>query len=1260
MIRLVIRPSSLVAALRSQMSDLKKANDTHSQQPKTSNQEAERLAEKQPTSTALRAQEHAAKPEHFPIVGIGASAGGLAALKEFFAHVPKNSGLAYVIVVHLSPEHESHLSEILQPHISIPVQQVSETVSLERNRVYVIPPNANLDTIDTHLRLSELEKRRQERAPIDHFLRTLAKTHASDAIGVILTGTGSDGTLGLREIKAAGGLCVVQDPNDAEYDGMPQSAINTGIADLVLPVSNICSAILDYVSVRPQVPHPKDPEEDADGDSERHLLHKVFAQLRARTGRDFNHYKRSTISRRIQRRMQICRIEKFSDYVSYLRDSPEEVRTLADDLLITVTNFFRDPDVFELLERRVIPQLFDSKKTDRPIRVWCVGCATGEEAYSMAILLSEEASRREVPIAVQIFASDIHQQSLEKAREGFYPGDIDADVSPERIKRFFHKEDSGYRIRKEVRELVLFAPHNLMSDPPFSRIDLICCRNVLIYIRREVQHDIIELFHYALRPDGYLVLGTSETIDASDLFQSEDKQACIYRKRNVPAPEPRLPVFPLTRAAVPGERHQHAQNGEPIAFGSLHHRMVEQYAPPSLLLSPDDKLVHLSEHAGRYLVHPGGEPTTNIYKLIREELRVELRSATHTAREQKTSVRAGDVKLQFDDKTSFVTLHVSPTKVPQEDGFLLVVFEERGSADAQSSLPGTVDFDSDSAQATNGGREHQLATELATSGERLQSIIEDYEISQEHLRASNEELQSANEELRSTLEELETSKEELQSTNEELQTVNQENSHKVEELAQLSGDLQNLMAATDIATLFLDRDLRILRFTLPVGKLFNVRMTDRGRPLADITHRLGYDNLLNDAEQVLARLTPIEREVQDEKGAWYITRVLPYRTSEDRIQGVVITFIEINSLKQSQENLRQSEQRLRKILDIDEVGVLFFDPQGKLMDANRAFLKLTGYTREDVESGRMSWRAMTPPEYVLTSEQQLDMLKRTGHIGPYEKEYLRKDGSRMWMMFTGAQIEPNLIAEYCVDITDRKRYEEELREADRRKDEFLAMLGHELRNPLAAIKGGIQLLQSEKVKQETRSAAIPILARQVEHMETLINDILDVTRVIQNKISIQPTTIKLQQIVEHAVELVREHSAEKKCRLSFNMPSTAIVIEGDPVRLTQVFSNILSNAIKYSGAKCAVDIFLEKTDSEAVVRIRDNGLGIAPDLLPFVFDLFVQSKRSLDRSEGGLGLGLTVVRKLVEMHGGRVQALSEGEGKGSEFRVYLPLAMHTS
>ena len=449
--------------------------------------------------------------EHGPtVVGVGASAGGLAALKTFFNHVPADSGLAFVVVVHLSPEHKSHLADLLQPHVRFPVQQVNESTPLETNHVYVIPPNANLSTIDTHLRLTKLEQERRERAPIDHFFRTLASTHDGNAIGVVLTGTGSDGTLGIRDIKAKGGLVLVQDPNEAEYDGMPQSAIATGLVDRILPVAEIPGAILRYERTEPRVPLPADdaePEHD-----QRILLQKVFAQLRARMDRDFSRYKSSTILRRIARRMQLHYVEDLPAYIEKLREHPEEARALADDLLITVTNFFRDPHVFEKLEKDVIPRLFAGKKAEDFVRVWSVGCATGEEAYSLAMLLVEEASRHEAPPQVQIFASDLHKRSLDKGRYGFYPGDIAADVPGERLQQFFQPDNGGYRIRKELRDLIVFAPHNLLGDPPFSRLDLIVCRNLLIYLQREVQRDVIELFHYALNPNGTLLLGSAETV----------------------------------------------------------------------------------------------------------------------------------------------------------------------------------------------------------------------------------------------------------------------------------------------------------------------------------------------------------------------------------------------------------------------------------------------------------------------------------------------------------------------------------------------------------------------------------------------------------------------------------------------------------------------------------------------------------------------------------------------------------------------------
>lgn len=893
---------------RQGMSNRKKSGTRKSE---TEESAATTASRKQRAKKPADAGPRAIESDPFPIVGLGASAGGLAALKTFFSQVPEDSGLAFVVVVHLSPEHKSHLAELLQPHVKIPVQQVLETVKLEPNRVYVIPPGANLDTIDTHLRLTELEQRREERTPIDHFFRTLARTHDGEAIGVILTGTGSDGTLGIREIKEGGGTCVVQDPAEAEYDGMPQSAVATGIVDLVLPLAKIPQAILDIVRTRPRVPQIKDGEEPA-GEA-RQLLHKLFAQIRVRTGRDFGRYKQSTIVRRVQRRMQIQQIEELGKYLELLREHPDEVRTLADDLLITVTSFFRDPEVFEKLQRDAIGALFENKRADDEIRVWSVGCATGEEAYSLAILLREEAARQNVHPRIQVFASDMHEHSLQKAREGFFPGDIETDVSPERLQRFFLKENGGYRIRKELREMVVFAPHNLLSDPPFSRLDLISCRNLLIYIQRKSQRDIIELFHYALNADGYLLLGTSETLDAGDLFRLEDKKCCLYRKRNIAGPEPRLPVFPVThptRVRGDGERPERA--GKPLAYGVLHQRMIEQHAPPSALVSPDNKIVHLSEHAGRYLLNQGGEPTVNIFKLVRKELQIDLRTVLHVARREKAPVSSNPIPVRFNGDYGLVTLRVRPALEPLEDGFALIIFEEHPTQESQALLSPPVPdgITADQHRNSSDAIVQELQSELEQTRQRLQAIIEEYETSQEEMKASNEEMQSTNEELRSTLEEPETSKEELQSMNEELQAANQENRHKVDELSQLSDDLQNLLGATDIATLFLDRDLRILRFTSKVTELLNVRSTDRGRPLTDLTHHLGYDQLHADATRVLEKLIPIEREVQDKTERWHLTRLLPYRSGDDRIEGVVITFVEITSRKQAEEELRRSQESL--------------------------------------------------------------------------------------------------------------------------------------------------------------------------------------------------------------------------------------------------------------------------------------------------------------------------------------------------------------
>lgn len=909
------------------------------------------------------------------VVGIGASAGGLAALKELFANVPPDTGLAFVVVVHLSPEHKSLLADLLQPHVRFAVQQVTATTPLEPNRVYVIPPNANISTIDTHLRLSKLEEERRERAPIDHFFRTLASTHDGHAVGVVLTGTGSDGTLGIREIKAKGGVIIVQDPNEAEFDGMPQSAIATGVVDMILPLSEIPKAILRFHRTNPRL-----PEAGSSGEAvptQLDPLPKVLGILRARTERDFTRYKRATINRRIARRMQLNYLENFEDYLTRVRENPEEAKALADDLLITVTSFFRDPEVFEVLEKQIIPQLFEHKSSTDAVRVWSVGCATGEEAYSLTMLLAEEARRREMPPRIQVFASDLHKHSLDKAREGFYAGDIEADVSRERLKRFFHKENGGYRINKEVRELVVFAPHNLLSDPPFSRLDLISCRNLLIYLERDVQREVVELFHYSLCPGGRLMLGSAEVVDGSELFRTEDKKLSLYRKRNVPPLEPRLPVFPMARGRFPrGDRIAHL--GEPVAYGGVHQRLLEHYAPPSILVSAEDKIVHLSEHAGRYLMHPGGEMTASALKLVRPELRIDLLTLLRNVREFHQNADSKPIEVQFNGHAHPVVMRLRPSKQVDEEGYVLIIFDEH-------ETPAVPPDEADGSQpAERHARFNELELEVNQLRERLQAQIDEFESSQEEMKASNEEMQSTNEELRSTLEELETSKEELQSINEELQTVNQENRHKVEELSQLSSDLHNLLSATDIATLFLDRELRILRFTPKLGELFNVRQTDRGRPISDLTTRIGYPEMRADAAQVLSRFTPIERELQDEGSHWFLTRVLPYRSSQDRIEGVVITFVDITGRKKAEEAAKASEQRLsaeleamRRLHSLVSRLIVTPDLATALQDILESAVEITGADMGDI---RVVNRGSNSLDLVAQRGFDDDSIERFGSI----------------------------------------------------------------------------------------------------------------------------------------------------------------------------------------------------------------------------------------------------------------------------------------
>ncbi len=1191
------------------------------------------------------------------VVGIGASAGGLAALREFFDRVPENSGLAFVVVVHLSPDHESHLDDLLQPHVKMPVRQVTETMPLEPDRVYVIPPNANLNTIDTHLRLSELEEKRHERAPIDHFFRTLAETHGGHAICVILTGTGSDGTLGLKEVKGRGGLAIVQDPKEAAYDGMPQSAIATGLVDFVLPLARMPEVILRFARTRPRVRVPADGGDL--NDNEERLLQKIFAHLMARRNCDFSRYKRSTIMRRIRRRMQMHQIEELGEYLDLLRKESEEARTLADDLLITVTSFFRDREAFTYLEEEIVPKLFEGKEADDEVRVWSVGCATGEEAYSLAMLLMEEASRYEAPPKIHVFASDLHEPSLEKARDGFYPGDIESEVSPKRLRRFFRKDDGGYRIRKEVRELVVFAPHNVLNDPPFSRLDLISCRNLMIYLQRDVQRDVAVLFHYALRPDGFLLLGSSETLERSELFMSVEKEHCIYAKRNVPPPEPRLAVFPMSTLGPHRQRARPKPEEEPIAYGRLHQRIVEQYGPPSMLVSPDDQVVHLSRHAGRYLVHPGGEPTHSAFKVVRKELRIELRSAIHAARERGESTRSVPIPVRFDGSSSPVVLDVRPALEPEHQGFILVIFEERSALDA----------DVEKVHASGDGhdvRVRELEAELDMTRNRLESIIEEYATSQEEMKASNEELLSANEELRSTMEELETSKEELQSMNEELQTVNQENRHKVEELAQLSGDLQNLLTATDIATLFLDRDLRILRFTPRVGDLFNVRMTDRGRPIADLTHRLGYDQLQVDATAVLDRLVPVDREVRDDEGRWYLTRVLPYRSAQDRIEGVVITFIDITERKKAEEALRESEERYRLLVEsAKEYAIFVLDVDGSITTWNAGAERLFGYDEEEAIGVEGSIIFTEEDRKADVPATEMELARRNGTASG-ERWHVRKDGSRFWAsgameLLQNPDGSPRGFLNVLRDNTERKEAEEALRRANETLEQRVEDRTREVRSLASKLTMAeqeerrriSQILHDDlqqvlyavnmkisRVRDSVRSADAADLEESLEKAEMWMERTISTTKRLT--VDLSPPILEGEGLVDALRWLEKQmmelHGLNVQIEAEHNWH---IPDEDLRVLLFQVVRELLFNVTKHSGAERAV-IRLVEEEGRLVIHVVDGGRGFDVDAVQ-------------GGEESATGFGLFRAQERLQLLGGHLEVRSQPD-KGTHIEVYTPIA----
>jgi two-component system CheB/CheR fusion protein len=847
----------------------------------------------------------------FPIVGIGASAGGLEALEQFFGRVPARSGMAFVVVQHLDPTRKGLMPELLQRSTELKVVQVRDRAPVRPNCVYVIPPGKDMSILRGVLHLFEPTATRGLRLPIDSFLRSLALDQQQKSIGVILSGMGSDGTLGMRAIKEMAGLALVQTPATAKFDSMPRSAIDAGLADIVAPAEELAGKIVAYLQ---RTPLPAKPE-GAVEEKMRSALEKTVILLRVHTGHDFSLYKKNTLYRRIERRMGIHQIDKMGDYVRYLQENSQELDLLFKELLIGVTSFFRDPAAWQQLREEIVPALLAGRAAGTPTngahRAWVAGCSTGEEAYSLAMVFKEAADALK-PAAhhtLQIFATDIDRDAIDKARVGVYPENIAVDVSPERLARFFTKEATGYRVKSEIRETVIFAQHSLIADPPFTRLDILSCRNLLIYLAPEMQKKLIPLFHYALQPNGILVLGSAETVGGfPDLFAQITGKSRIFRRSESAQREAPIEFPSSFGRAFQGDAAVRVAQTPALSLQAMAEQLVlTRFSPPTVLVNDKGNILYISGKTGRYLEPAAGKANWNIFAMARDGLEYDLSAAFHKALRRPGAVTVRGLKVGADDARHYVDVTVERLEVPEPmRGLVMVVFAD-AAAPAEPHASGR----SRKSHARN-PRVTELEAELQQARTELQNTREGMQTSQEELKSTNEEMQSTNEELQSTNEELTTSKEEMQSMNEELQTVNHELQGKVDELSRTNNDMQNLLNSTDIATLFLDNDLRVRRFTTQAAKIIKLIPGDVGRPITDLASDLLYPDLAEDVRGVLRTLGSAEKAISGRDGCWFAVRVMPYRTHDDRIDGVVITLADITVAKTLEAKLREKQAALER------------------------------------------------------------------------------------------------------------------------------------------------------------------------------------------------------------------------------------------------------------------------------------------------------------------------------------------------------------
>jgi two-component system CheB/CheR fusion protein len=1165
------------------------------------------------------------------VVGVGASAGGLEALQHLFEKTELTGAFAYAVIQHLSPDFESVMGELLAPHTPLKVVRAQHGMKLQADHVYLMPPRHEMAVRDGQIQLTERDPAKGLFLPIDVFFRSLAEDFGPRAVGIVLSGTGSDGSRGVRAIHEAGGLIIAQD-DTAKFDGMPRSAVDTGTVDLVLPPEAMADALGRYQAHNGQL----DDVNDANPD----VLVRIFELLRRESGIDFAGYKGSTVGRRIQRRLLLTRSGDLGQYLDRIAADQNELRSLYCDLLIGVTRFFRDEEVFDRLRNEVVPGLVDALANDDELRVWVAGCASGEEAYSMAIVLAEEFRRRNRLGAFRVFATDVHSASLEAASAGVYSADSVERVPVALRESYFRPHRDGFQIAPELRGHVVFAHHNLLRDAPFTRLDLVSCRNVLIYLGTNMQRKALAAFHFALKTNGVLVLGPSESpASVGDAFSIVDSRWKMFRKlhdariladiRNTPA------TFEGTGRGVS------RRPPEDVRVSRSRELLLQEYGPPSLLVDGELRLLHTFNAASEFLTPKDGRPSLNLLDLVDGELRAVLSAAIRRAQRDMRTVRLDGVNVATARGERQVSVVVRPVQGNgrAEDAWSISL--EPKPADGQSAALPPDGHDRGEMMTE---RVSSLEGELRFARENLQATIEEMETSNEELQATNEELIASNEELQST-------NEELHSVNEELYTVNAEYQSKIAELTELTADMTHLLEATEVHTLFVDKDLRLRKFTPKIGEAFHLLPQDVGRRLDSFAHDFQDDELLADLERVLASGTTIEREVRDRTGRPYFMRILPYR-STGGIAGVVLTLIDLAALKTVQRDLEG-------VLEHSPSFIYLKDASGRYLVCGRQCEQIMGQRRELI-IGKTD-QQLLPPAIAEARGACEQRVIATGETVELEEQLLVGADVRSFLTIIfplrDGQGMPYAVAGISTDITEQKRASDEARRDVQRRDQFLAMLSHELRTPLGAILNATELIE-RKGAPANGGAAHTVIRRQARHMGRLIDDLLDVGRVTRQQLVLQTQIVDMREVIRDALDTVRRDAERKELQLACTIADQALTVRGDPVRLRQVVTNLAANAVTYTQAG-TVAVEAGRSNGTVSVTVRDTGVGLAPDEVTKVFDLFYQVPQPLDRPRGGLGVGLTLAQKLVSLHDGTIDVRSDGPGKGSLFTVSLPFVSAT-